>query len=203
MTVNEAKKILLAAQLSPLEQTALRLILSEIDCKDLPNEIWRDISLYNGDYQISNLGRLKSFKRCMVKILKPSFNGNYFFVYLHRNGEAKMHYVHILVAQTFVPNPDNKPFVNHIDGNKLNNYAENLEWVTPSENARHAFETGLNKSGCENGNAKLTPEQVREIRRYCVPGDPECGFKAFAKKFNVIYETISDAYHRVTYKNVE
>ena len=203
MTVDEAKKILLAANLSPLEQTALQLILSEIDCEDLPNEIWRDVVDYEGIYQVSNLGRVKSFKKGTVKILKPAFNGNYFFVHLHRNGKAKMYYVHILVAQTFVPNPDNKSFVNHISGDKLNNYAENLEWVTPSENARHAYEMGLNKSGCENGNAKLTLEQIREIRRDCVPGDPERGFKALARKFNVIYETISDAYHRITYKHVE
>lgn len=206
MTVDEAKKILLAAPLNPREKTALRLILSEIDCKDLPNEEWRDpvddID-YEGDYQISNLGRAKSFKKCKVTILKPAFNGDYYFVNFYKNGKAKMHYIHILVAKTFIPNPENKPEVNHISGDKTDNRVDNLAWVTPSENKRHAVEMGLVSRGCDNGNSKLTADQVREIRRDCVPGDLKRGFKVFAKKFNVIYETISDAYYRITYKNVE
>lgn len=145
MTVNEAKKILLAAPLNPLERLALYILLSELDCEDLPGEIWRDIIGYDGDYQVSNFARLKSFKRGKVKILNPAFNGNYFFIYLHKNGESKMHYVHILVAQAFIPNPDNKPQVNHLDGNKVNNHVENLAWVTQSENIQHAFKLGLSR----------------------------------------------------------
>ena len=203
MTVNEAKKILLAANLSPLEKTALQLVLSELDCEDLPNEIWHDICGYEGDYQVSNLSRIKSFKKNRITILRPAFNGHYFFIYLHKNGKAKMHYIHVLVAKAFIPNPEGKPFVNHIDCNKLNNNVSNLEWVTHAENMKHAVAMGLSKRGCENGNSKLEEWQVYEIRRDCIPGDPKFGFKAFAEKFNVIYETISDAYYRITYKNVE
>ena len=205
MTVIEAKEILLSAELSQIEHNALKFLLLEIDscCGSFPNKIWRDISGYEGDYQISNFGRVKSFKRGKVKILKPAFNGNYFFVYLHKNGNAKMHYIHILVAKAFIPNPENKPEVNHINGDKTNCCVENLAWATSSENREHAVEMGFLKSGCENGNAKLSAEQVHEIRRNCIPGDNELGFKVFAKKFNVIYETISDAYHRITYKDVD
>ena len=105
--------------------------------------------------------------------------------------------------RAFIPNPDKKPFVNHVDGNKLNNNASNLEWVTASENQQHAIKLGLQKTGCERHNAKLLLEQIRDIRTNCVPGDPKLSFTAFAKKFNVNISTVSDAYHRITYKNVE
>ena len=207
MTVDEAKKILFEANLRSIERVALQVLLSELDSKALPGEIWRNIIAkdinYNGKYQVSNYARIKSFNNGKVKILNPAFNGHYFFVSLYKNGIGTMHYVHILVARAFIPNPDNKPCVNHIDGNKSNNRVENLEWCTQSENAKHAFEMGLSKSGCENGNAKLTEEQVREIRRDCVPGDLVRGFKPFAQKFSVIPEVISDVFYRRTYKNVD
>lgn len=84
------------------------------------------------------------------------------------NGKIKTSYVHRLIAEHFIPNSDNKPQVNHIDGNKLNNSLNNLEWVTVKENITHAFETGLNKGikrfGERNNSAKLTKKDILKIR---------------------------------------
>lgn len=204
MTVNEAKEILLAANHTPLEQIALHVLLEEIDYKDLPGEEWRDVIGYEGYYQVSNLGRVKSLQRDTVKILKskPAIGG-YLRVVLCKNETKKNRPIHILVAQAFIPNPENKKQVNHLDGDKKNNCMDNLAWATPAENIAHAFDMGLRKSGCEHHRAKFTADQVREIRRDCVPGDPERGFKAFARKFNVTPKIIENAYHRISYKDVE
>lgn len=81
----------------------------------------------------------------------------------YKDGSRKDHFVHRLIAQMYVPNPDSKPVVNHIDGNKHNNATSNLEWCTQSENARHALALGLRKTGCEAPNASLTEQQVHKI----------------------------------------
>ncbi len=206
MTVDEAKKILLAAQLSPLERNALQFLILELDshCEDLPDEIWRDIADYGGKYQVSNFARVRSLYRGKTKLIKPDIiHTGYLRVTLYKDGKTKSHYVHVLVAQAFIPNPEGKRQVNHIDGDKNNNCVSNLEWVTPAENIHHAFETGLRKIGCEHFRAKFTAEQVREIRRDCVPGDPELGFKSFARKFNVTPKIIRDAFYGRSYQNVE
>lgn len=108
-------------------------------------EIWKDIKDYEGLYQISNLGRVKSLmgwnfgkndyeKR--EKVLKPS-KGEYEKVVLFKNGKNKTYAVHRLVAKTFIPNLDNKPQVNHKDENKQNNCVDNLEWCTHKENMNY------------------------------------------------------------------
>lgn len=112
-------------------------------------EVWKDIEGWSG-YMVSNLGRVKSMPRLHVKkekVLKQGKNRNgYPMVGLSSpHKKSKSFAVHRLVAKSFVPNPNNKPTVNHIDGNKKNNKAENLEWCTYQENSRHAFDTGLNK----------------------------------------------------------
>ena len=108
-------------------------------------EIWRDIEGYENIYQISNLGRIKSFKG-HEKILKPRKDGNgYLQVDLCKSGKIKKFLIHRLVAIAFILNPKNKPCVNHIDGNKENNCIDNLEWCTVQENNIHAFKTNLKK----------------------------------------------------------
>lgn len=110
-------------------------------------EIWKDIENYEGFYQVSNLGRIKSLARdaykpngivnCHVKekILVPSLDGGgYPIVGLCKNGKRKIMKVHRLVAMAFIPNPENKPQVNHIDEVKINNVVENLEWCDASFN---------------------------------------------------------------------
>ena len=85
--------------------------------------------------------------------LKPQLNSNgYYRIYLSKNGKVTKKYIHRLVAKMFIPNPNDLPQVNHKDGNKLNNRAENLEWVTPKENIQHAFKKGLSKIPCGENN---------------------------------------------------
>lgn len=115
-------------------------------------EEWKDIEGYEGLYQISNLGRVKSLKRntknqCKnAEVIKTQeIRNGYYSVSLWKNGVGKHHLIHRLISQAFIPNPNNKPQINHIDGNKTNNHIENLEWVTESENARHAYNNGLIK----------------------------------------------------------
>lgn len=99
------------------------------------NEIWKDIDDYEGHYQVSNLGNVKSLKFGKEKILKPHDNGiGYLQVKLCKNGQKEQPLVHQLVAQAFIPNPQNLPEVNHKDENKTNNSVENLEWVSSKEN---------------------------------------------------------------------
>jgi hypothetical protein len=113
------------------------------------SEVWRDIKGYKGRYQISSFGRVKSLGRYhslwhkwvnKIIFLKPNLVKGYYRVSLSKNSCKKKRMIHFLVAQAFIPNPLNKPQVNHKDGNKQNNYADNLEWVTAKENIRHSWD---------------------------------------------------------------
>ena len=118
-------------------------------------EVWKDVKGYEGLYQVSNLGNVKSlYGLCgrkyvkREKILKKTVHlayGNYYreVVTLRKDKKKKEFKVHRLVAEAFLPNLENKPMVNHIDGNPLNNRIDNLEWCTNRENIIHAYETGL------------------------------------------------------------
>lgn len=129
---------------------------------DLENEIWKDIPDFGGFYQISNFGRIKSKDRMfngrlflgkIKKICETSKRKNSKQGYLctrmkDLNGKSHCLYIHRLVAETFIPNPENKPTVNHKDGNKHNNNVKNLEWCTFSENNKHAIENHLRPKYC-------------------------------------------------------
>ena len=112
--------------------------------------------------------------------------------------------VHRVIATLFVENLDSKPCVNHKDGNKLNNNAENLEWCTHSENTIHAYRIGLERKVCgeEHHAHKLNNEAVKYIRQFCVKGDKEFGFAALAKRFNVDRSVIADVFNNRTWRNV-
>lgn len=118
-------------------------------------EIWKDIKGYEGLYQVSNLGNVKSLTRqikCLNskyrtingKVLKAlQMNNNYLFVNLWKNNVIKRALIHRLVAEAFIPNPNNELEVNHIDGNKHNNCVNNLEWCNRSYNTLHSYKIGL------------------------------------------------------------
>lgn len=104
-------------------------------------EVWKDIKGYEGLYQISNLGRVK--RVTTGRILKGDKNKDgYLLVKLCKNSIGSNKRIHRLVAEAFIPNPENKPQVNHIDENKINNRVDNLEWVTANENINHGTRNG-------------------------------------------------------------
>lgn len=130
-------------------------------------EEWKDIVGYEGLYQVSNLGRARSFKWGKEKILKqPLDSKGYKTIFLCSKGKQATKRTHRLIAETFIPNPENKPFINHINGVKTDNRIENLEWCTPNENIQHAFRTGLNK-GLKS---KQSPRS-RQVLQYDLQGN--------------------------------
>ena len=122
---------------------------------------WKWIRGYKGLYRVSDDGKVKSVRRwiktrgngrreILGKVLTPGLSENgYLIVTLYRNNTRSVRLVHRLVAQAFIPNPNNKPEVNHLDNNKQNNRHLNLEWVTEKENQRKAIESGIRKTGSE------------------------------------------------------
>lgn len=114
------------------------------------NEIWKDIEDYEGRYQVSNYGRVKSLARTdrngakrKEHLLDPHrLDNGYVRVHLSKDGKAKWYFVHRLVATSFLPNPNNYPVVNHLDSDRANNNVENLEWTTEKGNMQHASKSG-------------------------------------------------------------
>ena len=113
-------------------------------------KMWKPVKGYEGLYEVSDEGAVKSLpkkagRRNQPEKLSATFINRigYVCVNLYKDNHQKQVRVHRLVAEAFIPNPENLPCVNHIDGNKLNNHVYNLEWCTQSENAKHAFQTGL------------------------------------------------------------
>lgn len=99
------------------------------------NEVWKDIKDYEGHYQVSNQGRVKSLKRVKEQILKPGRDKDgYLFVILYKNNKMKYCFIHRLVAQSFIPNPQNLPQVNHKNEDKTDNKVDNLEWCDSKYN---------------------------------------------------------------------
>ena len=121
----------------------------------IKKEVWFPIAGYNNIYEVSNYGDVKSLNRTIElkngnkrklqgRTLKPSKNqGGYFYVSLSKNGTTHTKSLQRLVAEAFIPNPNNFPQVNHLQG-KENNTPDTLEWVTASENTQHSYRTGLN-----------------------------------------------------------
>lgn len=111
-------------------------------------EIWKDIEGYEGMFRVSSYGKIYSIPRPSTKggIRKINIDKGYMYVNLRKDGKKGSNkFIHRLVAKHFIPNPENKTQVNHIDGNKLNNMVDNLEWNTPQENINHYISTS-NKS---------------------------------------------------------
>lgn len=139
----------------------------------MTREVWRDIAGYEGLYQASNLGRIRSLDRTIRRngidvhwkgrILQPKVPYPYLGVMLSKNGKARSFRVHRLVAMAFVPNPDNLPVVDHIDSDKTNNAASNLRWCTNQQNLAFAKEAGLITGPTPF--SQRTPEQQEHYSR--------------------------------------
>ena len=151
-------------------------------------EIWKDIKDFEGLYQVSNLGNVKSLSRYVKnkngkriveeKILKNQINKKgYYSVVLRKNNKSFTKEIHRLVAITFIENTNNYPVINHIDGNKLNNKLDNLEWCTYKHNIREAYRLGLNRY-TNLVNFKNLPKKVLQFDKS----------KKFITEFNSIRE---------------
>jgi hypothetical protein len=169
-------------------------------------EIWKDIEGYEGYYQVSNLGRVKSLRRevaCkngMVKTVKEKIlkqktrNDGYKEVNLNRKGKGFSKAVHRLVALSFISNSENKRDVNHKDGIKTNNNLMNLEWCTTQENTRHSIDV-LNMKTTR----KLNMKDVEFIREAAVKGHGG-NVLELANQFNVHRNTIMNVISNKLYK---
>ncbi|MBO4780491.1 MAG: HNH endonuclease [Selenomonadaceae bacterium] len=165
-------------------------------------EIWKPFA---EGYEVSNFGNIKSVKHKVPHVLKMwrFARSNYLQVILFNKGERTLRLVHRIVAETFIPNPENKPEVNHINGIKTDNRVENLEWVTHEENIRHAYDTGLINlpSGEKHHKAKLTNEQVAWARSVYIPRDKEFSAHALAKILGVNEDVVQKAVRGQSYKD--
>lgn len=137
---------------------------------------WYDIKGYEGFYKINKNGDVRSLDRITDCgkykrkekgiIIKQRIRNGYKAVSLNKNGKSKSFNIHRLIAINFIKNENNKPCINHIDGNKLNNEIYNLEWVTHKENNNHAIKLGLSEVvGSKNKNSKLTEKDVIDMRK--------------------------------------
>ena len=191
------------------------------ECEDIGiQEIWRDIYGYEGLYQASNLGNVKSLNRIItfitgrkvlyktkIKVQRYDFWG-YKTVSLCRDGEKKLHKVHRLVAKAFILNPNNLPYVNHKDLIKDNNNILNLEWITNEDNIRHAYNTKYRKEGTkqrihhgeDRAFAKLNNNKVIEIRKLYATG--VYSYQQLADIYNVCDTTIRTAVKKLTWKHI-
>jgi NUMOD4 motif/HNH endonuclease len=159
-------------------------------------EEWRTIDTHP-EYLVSSRGRVKRDDH----ILRPGRDTQgYLQVSLCRLGVPKQIRVHRLVAEAFIPNPHNKPQVNHRNPPKQNNCVDNLEWATNSENEAHAIVNGLiNTKGTRNGMSVLSPEKVKEIRSKA----GKITQRALAKQYGVVQQTISRVVRHELWGHVE
>ncbi|BAU40062.1 HNH endonuclease [Ralstonia phage RSP15] len=156
-------------------------------------EIWKDVVGFEDRYQISSFGNLYSKKS--QRILARVINNGYYTHSIRiggKNGKSKLLRIHRLVAEAFIPNPENKPFVNHIDGNKLNPHVWNLEWATCSENTQHAFDNGLivNAKGSESKLASFSEHDLLFIRTNAKQNGGSMSQRDLGKYFGVNHVTV-------------
>lgn len=214
-----------------------------IDCEQGSDE-WRPVVGYEGLYEVSSTGEVRSLPRSIVRVrhgeshilpvpgglLKPLLDGGYYRVNLYRDKKRNKQPIHRLVLMAFSgPPPTEKHICRHLDGNHLNNTANNLAWGTHQDNADDAGRHGTrccgdrhwmrreperarkqmeycllfrDGNGERNGRAKLTEAQVKEIRKECIPGSTEKGYGALAIKYGVTPVAIGKIYRRETWRKL-
>lgn len=160
----------------------------------------KPINGFKGQYAISASGDVISYRFLKPRVLKTCNNGTgYLYLPLWKKGKQTGKLVHRLVAEAFVPNPLNKKYVNHKDGNKYNNHYNNLEWVDAFENMNHALKLGLLEQGETRYNSKLTNQQIDEIRSLSDHGVLNC--HQHAKKINVSFSLVARIARREVWKS--
>ncbi len=170
------------------------------------NEVWKDIIGYEGLYQVSDLGRVKSLSRTSgvrtlkEKILSTKKNANGYCHVELKKGITKTFKVHRLVALMFLENKEGKLCVNHKNSIRDDNIVENLEWCTYKENAQHALKLGRMKftppRGILNGKSKLTEKEILTIRSLTIPK------KQIAKIYNIAVSTVYSINNRNRWAHV-
>ncbi len=184
-----------------------------MDKNETIDEMWVDIKNYEGIYQVSSLGRVKKLYREWFggngglrftgeKIFEPHYSKfGYNHLSLNKDGGVKDFRVCRLVCAAFHPNSENKPFVNHKDGNKANDREDNLEWNTRSENDLHAYKNGLRTpmKGSLNGMATITEDLVKQIR---AEYKGERTYHKLAQKFGLRNDHIGNIVRRDIWKHV-
>jgi len=164
----------------------------------------KPIKGYEGYYEVDSQGNVYSCKTNRARrkgILKPHEKNGYLAVNLILNGKTKHYYIHRLVAEAFIPNPDSLREVNHKDTNKHNNCVDNLEWCDRRYNLQHSYDNGLKRMGESHGCHKLTEADVRFIRENHAPGT-KYSQKGLAEVFGVKQCTISAILNRKLWKGV-
>ncbi len=180
---------------------------------DTEKEIWENILNYEGFYQISNLGNVRSLDRFITINNKLSFkkgkimvvsenNKEYKQISLSKNNKLKTFKIHRLIALAFIPNPNNYPYVNHIDGNKKNNNIINLEWCTAQMNIKHAYDMGLMNApkGKNSGASKLKDEDILNI---FILNKEGLGHRKIAKIYNISRVAIKIVLQRKSWRHIE
>lgn len=178
-------------------------------------EPWIDIAGYDGLYKINEDGDIMSLDRVRTgshftvrhrvyksRILKPGRAGRYNTVVLTKMGIKKTLLVHRLVALTFIPNPENKKYVNHLDFNRFNNKASNLEWCSQLENVRYTVSAGRNNApkGEKNSMSKFNDAEIIKLFELRRGGKTQA---EIAKMFSVDPSTVSTILTRKTYRHVD
>lgn len=163
--------------------------------------MFKDHPIYGKYFSVSENGEILSKRTNKLLKLRKTKSGYQIFVMSNIDDKKRVcFYVHKMVAETWIENPENKPEANHIDGIKTNNNVSNLEWVTRSENMLHAYKTGLYDvskiSGVKSKKAKLTKEQIFEILE-----SKETALK-LSEKYGVHRTTINSVRRGATYKNL-
>lgn len=201
-TLRQLKSANIYLRLAALYHDIGKLKTKSFDNKHNDVEIWKDIIEFQSRYEISNFGNVRNKKT--QRILKPrEHSGGYLQINVINNGKAKNYYVHQLVAKYFcdIPKDIKNKDVNHIDGNKKNNFYKNLEYCTRSENIRHSFYTNKNRNrfGEQVWNSKLNSKDIENINK--IKKEQKLSNKKIAEMYNISESQITRVLNKKTYVN--